>query len=128
MNQINYPPKTMYGNAWDNRTFLIGSKNAKNDFMIFDWKLAASIINLLRPKKAVAGLNGDFAHCHYTIYEDGRIIRNIKKFVKLCSTWAMPVLALDDSALYECFYTSKDTLTKKSIWPKAAVNILGATI
>jgi hypothetical protein len=89
--------------------------------------LAASIIKLRCPKKAVAGLNGDFDHCHYTIYEDGSIVRNIKKFVKLCSTWAMPVLALDDSNLYECFYKSKNTLSKKSIWPKAAVNILGAT-
>jgi len=107
---------------FDAKVFDMGERNRKNEMKVFDWDAAAQKIKDVQPKVAKAGLQGDFEYTGGTIYEDGEI--NESDYTYLASTWATPILVLDD-VVYECFVMEKQTTFKHSTkWPKSALKIL----
>ena len=107
---------------FDQNVFTMGEKNRKNKMKVFDWDAAAQKIKEVQPKLAQAGLQNDFTHTGGVIYSDGEIVKD--DYTYLASTWATPILVLDDE-IYECYVMEKETkFTDSTKWPKSAIKIL----
>ena len=113
--------RSNYGKV-DRALDLKGEASRKNPIKVFDWNAAAQKIREVQPKVAQAGLQDDFEHTGAVIYQNGQIVT--KKRTHLSSTWAIPVLVLDDE-IYECYLMEKETnFTGGTKWPKSAIRIL----
>lgn len=107
---------------WDYNGFQKGKENRYGDLMRFDWDLAASLIRASKTKEAECGLNGDYDQTKRVIYKDEEVV--INEYMMIESTWAIPVLVIDNK-VYDCFYYYTDSFYKKpEQWPKSALVIL----
>lgn len=102
----------------------MGIANRDKEMMVFDWDKAARLILQHQPKEAEAGLRGDWAWTGGTIYENGQLDKD--SYTYLSSTWAMPILRLDNVD-YECYIMESQTeWGHDTKWPQSALNIMGA--
>lgn len=108
--------------------FMMGQANRGKELMVFDWDKAASIIKEKKPEWAQAGLKGDFGNTGGTIYEDGAPV--FTSYTYLASTWARPVLILNDDDELEipCYKMQHECpdWNEKTVWPESALGILKA--
>ncbi len=75
--------------------------NSHRERMVFDWIEAAKNIKEKQPQKAVAGLSRDLEWTSGIIYQNNCIVEDSE--IYLASTWATPVLILDDGFEIPCF-------------------------
>lgn len=102
---------------------MMGMANRDREMMVFDWDKAARLILYHQPKCAEAGLLGDWAMTGGTIYQDKQLIKD--SYTYLASTWAKPLLRLDDVD-YECYTMQSQTeWNAETKWPQSALDILG---
>ena len=121
MKKVNEQPRSNYG-FWDEKAFDRGRANKDREKMVFDWINAARQIKDKKPKVARAGLQDDFKFENGVIYKDGKIHTEDRTY--LSSTWAKPILVLDDE-VYECFIMEEQTEYNDSTkWPQEAIDIL----
>ena len=104
--------------------FMMGQMNSGKEKKVFDWDKAAEIIRKQKPQSASAGLQGDFEWTGGVIYSDGVPVTD--EYTYLASTWATPILVLDDGEEIPCYRMQHevpawDSGTK---WPYSAVEIL----
>lgn len=83
---------------------------------VFDWEKAERLILERNPREAGAGLAGDWEWTGGTIWRDGERVHD--QYTYLQSTWATPILRMDDDEI-ECWrYVDEapgwDSATK---WP-----------
>lgn len=98
--------------------FAMGEANRGRDSRVFDWDKAARMIREHKPKEAVAGLASDMEWTAGVIYRDGKIVDD--EYTYLSSTWATPVLLLDDEE-HDCFVMkSETTFDSGTKWPDTA--------
>ncbi len=108
--------------------FVLGEMNRHKELMVFDWDKAAEIIKERKATSAIAGLQNDLEWTGGHILDGGKPIAD--SYTYLSSTWAMPVLILDDEYEDEipCFKMEHETAyTCDTKWPNSALNILGLT-
>ena len=91
--------------------------------MVFDWDKAARIMREQNAKNAVAGLSGDLGATAGTILENGK--PKLNEYTYLASTWATPVLILDDrDEEIDCYIMEEKTKWDAGTsWPKSAREI-----
>jgi hypothetical protein len=100
----------------------IRSSQESETHNVFDWVKAAQLIRDRRPLKAVARLAEDIDWTSVVIYCNGAIVDGGTPF--LASSWATPVLVLDDEEI-DCFVELiKDDSHYELMWPKEARAIL----
>ena len=103
---------------------LRGMMNRGREMKVFDWVKAAQIIKDRKPKEVIAGLSEDWGWTAGPIFSDGKPVTDGGAY--LASTWATPVLVLDDDEEIPCWkYQHEvpdwDADTK---WPASARSIL----
>lgn len=109
--------------------FAMGEQNIGKEMMVFDWNKAAEFIKQHQPKEAIAGLSMDMEYTSGVIYRDGNpITENDFDCMYLASTWATPVLVLDDGKEIPCFKMESELpgWGAKTRWPKSALHILNS--
>lgn len=96
---------------------------AGNVGKVFDWIKAAQIIRDRKPTEAVAGLSADMEWTAGTIYRDGKPVPSDESPTYLSSTWATPVLVLDDGEEIPCFLPKPDApgWDSDTSWPPEAI-------
>ena len=101
----------------------MGAINRGKEKRIFDWGKAARLIKERRPQIALAVLEGDWFWTEGTIYENGAPVS--PDDIILATTWATPVLVLDDEQI-ECWRMESEAPTWDSgtYWPQEALDIL----
>lgn len=104
--------------------FTMGELNRGKEEMVFNWDKAAKIIREKQARYAYAGLQHDLEYTGGCIYDDGMPITN--EYTFLASTWATPVLILDDEAEeIPCYIMqSKTDWDEKTKWPESSLDIL----
>jgi hypothetical protein len=95
---------------------------------VFDWHKAADLIRESKAQHAMAGLAGDMEYTEGCILDGGLPDRD--SYTYLASTWATPVLILDDGDEIDCWIYEGgphgwDEMTK---WPESAVARLSAPV
>ena len=103
---------------------LRGMMNRGNEMKVFDWDRAAQLIKDRKPKEAIAGLSEDWFWTAGTIFFDGKPV--IHGGTYLASTWATPVLVLDDGEEIPCWRMQSETpeWDADTKWPESARSIL----
>lgn len=103
--------------------FFRGMDNMGKELRVFDWDKAAKIIKERNAQKAEAGLSGDLEWTGGTILEGG--IPNKDSYTYLASTWATPVLIIDDEEI-DCYKMQSETSgwDSDTKWPQSALDIL----
>lgn len=103
----------------------VGMMNRGKEERVFDWGKAARLIKERRPQTASAGLEEDWFWTGGTIYENGAPVSPDDTYTFLASTWATPVLVLDDEQI-ECWRMESEVPTWGSgtYWPQEALDIL----
>lgn len=102
---------------------MLGILNRGREMRVFDWDKAARLIREHKPSCATAGLSTDMEWTSGIIYEDGEAISN--SYTYLSSTWAKPVLLLDDGEEIDCYVMESETeWDAHTKWPQSAINIL----
>lgn len=108
--------------------FLMGEKNRDRERMVFDWRKAAEIIAERKPERAFAGLSSDLEWTGGVICERGCAVTD--SYTYLASTWARPVLILNDDydGEIECFLRESEAggWDENTKWPDEAIAILEA--
>ena len=100
-----------------------GILNRGREMRVLDWDRAARIILEHRPSFAIAGLSKDMEWTSGIIYKDGEAISD--SYTYLSSTWAKPVLLLNDGEEIDCYVMESDTeWDAHTKWPQSAINIL----
>jgi hypothetical protein len=109
------------------RAFAMGEANRGKEAMVFDWVKAARLIRERQPETASAGLSGDWECTGGAIYRDGAPVPADDTYVFLASTWATPVLLLDDDEI-DCWRPESATpgWNSGTYWPDEAVAELAA--
>lgn len=121
MKKVNEGLISNYG-FFDEQIFAKGAANKGKEKRVFDWISAAKKIKEKNPQIAQAGLQGDFEYTSGTIYEDEQPLRS--KSCYLASTWATPILVMDDE-VYECFLMEEQTeYNQNTMWPEEALAII----
>lgn len=104
--------------------FAMGMANMDNPKKVFDWEKAARLIKETGSKMAQAGLSEDWMWTGATILEDGSPVQD-KHGPYLASTWATPILIMDDGDEIPCYIMEyKTTWGAKTNWPNSAIKIL----
>ena len=103
--------------------FAMGVATRNKESKVFDWDKAAQLIKESGCHVAEAGLRGDWEWTGGIIYEDGIVTND---YTYLASTWATPIIVLDDYDEIECYKMKHevpgwDADTK---WPKSAMEII----
>lgn len=104
--------------------FRMGEMSRHKEPMVFDWNKAARRIKEVQPKKASAGLGGDWECTGGQIYSlQQGAIKN--RYTYLASPWATPVLEMDGE-VEDCYLMQSDrpNWNEKTKWPKSALKIL----
>ena len=100
-----------------------GILNRGREMRVFDWDKAARLILERKPSCAIAGLSKDMEWTGGIIYQDGEAISDT--YTYLSSTWAKPVLLLNDGEEIDCYIMESDTKwDARTKWPQSAINIL----
>lgn len=104
--------------------FARGKANAGRIPRVFDWIKAATILKERGIKEAQAGLAGDFEWTGGTILEDGKPVPEEDCYCYLASTWAIPMLVLDDEEI-DCWKYASETpgWGAGTVWPPEALAI-----
>lgn len=107
--------------------FVMGEANRSKEKMVFDWDKAARLIAEKKPRRAWAGLRGDWCSTGGMIYEEGKPITD--DYTYLASTWAVPELRVGSDTV-ECYRMESDTpgWDESTSWPRSARNILKEAI
>jgi hypothetical protein len=82
--------------------YAMGMANRGREMKVFDWDKAVDIILSRNPQHADAGLVEDWSWTAGSIYEYGKPVSKEDYYAHLCSTWATPVLRIDDETI-ECW-------------------------
>lgn len=108
----------------NNEILLRGMMNRGNEMKVFDWDKAAQLIKEKKPKEAIAGLSEDWFWTAGTIFSNGKPVTNGCTY--LASTWATPVLILDDEEKIPCWRMQSETpgWDADTEWPESARSIL----
>jgi hypothetical protein len=106
--------------------YAMGEAHRNKEARVFDWDKAAEIIVDRRPSVASAGLSEDWGCTASDIYMGGAPKDDSRPY--LASTWATPVLILDDDSEIECWRYATDTpgWDCNTYWPDSAREILNA--
>lgn len=106
-------------------SFAKGEANRNKDLKVFDWDKAAKIIKEGNHKNASAGLAEDMYWTAGNIFVDGEMPDSIFK-PYLASTWATPVLIIDDDE-FDCYKMQSETdgWNSDTFWPDSAREIMG---
>lgn len=104
--------------------FAKGEANRNKDLKVFDWDKAAKIIKEGNHKNASAGLAEDLNYTCGDILINGEIPSD--GYTYLASTWATPVLIIDDDEFY-CYKMQSETdgWNSDTFWPDSAREIMG---
>lgn len=107
--------------------FIMGRANQGRELKVFDWVKAAQIIAERNPSEASAGLSEDMNWTAGTIWRDGLPVAAEDTYVYLASTWATPVLEIDDEEI-DCFKMQSETPNwdAETFWPEEARAALAA--
>lgn len=104
--------------------FAMGEANRGNPLMVFDWDKAARILKEREPEMAEAGLRGDLGWTGGTIWEHGKPVTDC--YTYLASTWATPVLIIEDEEI-ECYVMESETEWRCGTeWPESALRIVNS--
>jgi hypothetical protein len=105
--------------------FARGQAAKGNPQRVFDWDRAAELIKERQPKRAGAGLAGDWDYTGGSIYEDGKPVDADDTYTYLSSNWATPELDLDGDVI-DCWIYEKDSdgWGPSTYWPQSALDIL----
>ena len=105
--------------------FAMGETTRFDEPKVFDWDKAASIIAERKPNIAEAGLAGDMEYTSGVIYKKGKPYLN-RGTTFLASTWATPVLVLNDSETIECYKYQSEVphWGPNTFWPRSAKRIV----
>lgn len=103
--------------------FRMGELNRGKERMVFDWDKAAKLIVEKRPEIAVAGLDQDLEYTADVIFDQGNIMTDARPY--LASTWATPVLIMDDVS-YNCYRMESEVpeWDEHTVWPDSAKDIM----
>lgn len=102
--------------------FALGEANRDKERKVFDWDKAARILRERRPASASAGLSSDLEWTAGTIFANGAPVTDDYTF--LASTWATPVLVIDDEEITCFVMVSTVAWDEKTKWPESALKIL----
>lgn len=102
--------------------FAMGQANKGKEQMVFDWDKAAKLIKKNKPKRASAGLAGDWEWTGGDIYQHGKPIKS--DYIYLSSNWATPELDLDGKIIDCYIMESKTKWHSDTKWPLSAKKIL----
>lgn len=93
---------------------------------VFDWDKAAAIIKESNVRRAAAGLAGDWEYTGGEIFRNGEPVDKSETYTFLASTWATPVLEIDDETDIECWRYESETpgWDADTYWPESALKIL----
>ena len=95
---------------------------------VFDWDKAAEILVSRGAKTARAGLSEDLEWTSGTILYGGKIVPKNETYTYLASTWAVPVLIIDEEEI-ACFRMKSETgWTADTYWPESARKILNGGV
>lgn len=104
--------------------FMNGQLNMGKARMVFDWDEAATLIAQHKPKRASAGLAGDWEWTGGEIWADGAPVPREDTYTYLASTWATPELNMDGD-IVECYRMEYETeWDEETYWPESALRIL----
>ena len=108
--------------------FAMGMANKDKELMVFDWDKAANIIKYRKPHSVVAGLAGDMEYTSGVIYENGKVLSRNETYTYLSSTWAIPILVIDNHEEIECYKMKSGTPNWDSdtYWPQSSLDILNS--
>lgn len=108
----------------NNEILFRGMMNRGREMKVFDWVKAAQIIKDRKPKEAIAGLSEDWGWTAGPIFSDGKPVTDGGAY--LASTWATPVLVLDDGMEIPCYKMQSETpdWDADTKWPASARSIL----
>lgn len=108
--------------------FAMGAANRGKPHRVFDWNKAAEIIRDKQPDSAIAGLSGDLEFTADTIFANGKRVTDACTY--LSSSWAMPVLILDDGNEIACWVYEDDSdgWDANTYWPQSAIDILDGKV
>lgn len=103
--------------------FAMGELHRNDPLMVFDWDKAAQILVDRKPERALAGLTNDFEWTGGIIWKDGKPFTD--DYTYLASTWAEPLLVIDDEEI-ECWRYESEVpeWSAETKWPKSAINIV----
>lgn len=106
------------------RAFAMGQANRGRELKVFDWIKAATILKERGATSAEAGLAGDLEWTGGTILENGKPLSKDDTYCYLASTWATPVLLIDDEEI-DCYKMQSETpgWDSGTIWPPEALAI-----
>jgi hypothetical protein len=101
--------------------FARGEAARGNRSRVFDWVSAAKLIRDRKPRRASAGLAGDWEYTGGTIYTADGIPNEDNTYVYLCSTWATPQLDVDGDVM-DCWIYKDESpgWDAKTYWPPEA--------
>lgn len=101
----------------------MGEAHRNDEQKVFDWDTAAMLIKQRQPQKAEAGLKEDLEWTTGTIWENNKPV--IDDGAYLASTWATPLLILDEEEI-PCYVMAHETRwDAKTKWPESALQIVG---
>lgn len=105
--------------------FAMGKANQHKELMVFDWEKAAWLIKERKPKRASAGLRGDWEWTGDDIYENGAPVPSDNTYTFLASTWATPELDLDGE-IVDCYKMESEVpgWGSDTYWPPEALAII----
>lgn len=102
------------------RAFSMGMAHRDSRPRVFDWAKAARLIRERGAQTAYAGLAGDFEYTGGFIWKDGARVSRDDTYTYLSSTWAIPVLVLDDGEEIECWVWRDESpdWDAETYWPE----------
>ena len=107
--------------------FAMGEAFRGREMKVFDWDKAARIIRDSHAQYAVAGLKEDMEWTSGEIVENFEPVKSGQLGMFLASTWATPVLCIDDEVI-DCFVMEHETKwNANTVWPESALQIYKKT-
>lgn len=107
--------------------FAMGEAFRGREMKVFDWDKAARIIRDRCAQYAVAGLKEDMEWTGGEIVENFEPVKSGQSCMYLASTWATPVLCIDDEVI-DCFVMENETKwNAHTVWPESALQIFKKT-
>ena len=107
--------------------FAMGEAYRGREMKVFDWDKAARIIRDSHAQFAVAGLKEDMEWTSGEIVENFEPVKSGQFCMYLASTWATPVLCIDDEVI-DCFVMEHETKwNANTVWPESALQIFKKT-
>lgn len=98
--------------------------NRNQELKVFDWDKAAQIIKKEKLYTVYAGLTEDWDYTGGCILINGIIPKHNTAY--LSSTWATPVISVDNGIFVECYKMASEVpnWNDETYWPESARRIL----